>query len=847
MESQISFRNNHVAFQHPETTVSQSNDTVIESFSPSLFLRQCIYALQGISDSENFLFYEYRFHHYHQLHANQLHPLTFEGVLCNTSAWAQLMMDAAGSSTSALSMDTKSPDALMICGVVGVYVRCIQRFVHRHSSEITSSILRAFRCALQEDLQVYFSFLAGLASHTCTDPSAQSIELTVAEVFYRIDPFVLRLKVLSLIVSMVPTTNTEQAGIHLLSHLYRHLLHHGNRSMHVPLLYTILQSTIQPWFEMLYDWTVDGVLSDVFPAATDAMASEFFIRAHPHVSDRALWRDGYIVRYDYVPLGIFSTDGATDSATIIDLIFMIGKGVNYIRRCLHDTDWALLPHLLASIQMVDVPNVTSFGNGQLTSKKACMEMLGFSYESVGENTYRFNASDTLSCGSLLRRTLKLASSLVHTHILSCLRTDFCLEEHLYAMKQFLLFGQGDFYSTLMDGLHMEFDHRYSTVNAGIIGIFRHSLTNIVDSCIKSTNATNFSSTTLERVQVQLLLDENDDANFLFALPRETGKQSVGNVPADERTVWDIFSLTYTVPDPVVSVVDAGAMMLYQTVFLFLFRVNHIDFRLNRTWRQNSALQHALHTNAQHLGITVHSNLAYQQAILLLRQIAVTRQAMVHFVTNLKSYLMYEVIDCCWKRFIPVMTSSKTLDEIIQAHNRYIQEIVVSSFLKSSSQSVSDDFDLPGILEVLLEFVKGFCSYQESLFGEALDSANRAAQKRSTAELLAKQGSWGFHREREAAEQETCFGLSDSSKLQNLDNFSEGFNKHMLLFLEALDHKLNGYSELRNARQGINETPRASLPKCIQDDNDFSNQVDLDSLRYLASQFNHNNFYGVTNF
>jgi gamma-tubulin complex component 3 len=829
-------------------------------------LRQCIYALQGVSDGEHVLFYTAS----HSQSVENSNPTgdRMEGVICIPQhSWSlhqrqqptssidedkdRAVLQQAHNDESILNQFTSqtlfcSPDALMICGTVGVYVRCIQRYIYNKttSTNNTSSIRRAFTCVLKNELQIYFTFLSNILFESST--KEQHNLFTIPDLLYQVYPYILRLKTLAMIVSMVRTSTevtAENHGIELLSHLHRHLLHHGNISMHVPLLTNILQSTIKPWFDMLYRWTMDGLL-----LLQNEMESEFFISFQPNVPDRDLWRKGYVIHHNRIPMGIFDAVSAehhpSSEQTVIELILMIGKGVNYIRRCLHDTEWSLLPQLLLCMQSKKGNDVQDcFSDNVVLTTQDRMQLLGFSYESIKDTSM----VPTSSSQSVLWSTIENSATLVHTHILSYLRTEFSFIQHIYALKQFLLFGQGDFYCTLMDGVHAEYEQKHSSTGIGVIGIYRHTLANIVESSIKSTNANNFPNNILERLQVELLLDSSHDGNYMFALPKGSGKQYVKDTSTDQRTVWDIFVLTYVVPDPIVSIVHDDAMKIYQTIFIFLFRMNHIDYRLNLTWRQSAMLQHALHTNAQHLGIAALSNFAYQQAIQLLRQISMTRQAMVHFITNLKSYIMFEVIERSWKRLIPIVKTARTLDEIIQAHDRYLKEVTVQSLLTSTSQTLYEDFGLAGKLEILLLLVKDFCSYQEVLFGEALDAADRALQKRREAEFLAKKGSWGFHREREAAEQETCFGLSDTPKLIELDTLAQEFNTQMASFLQLLDMKLNGCPAPIGKKQSETTTPTTPQLNTNPTDNEIDSEIDLDSLRFLASQLNHNKFYGVTNF
>jgi Gamma tubulin complex component C-terminal len=223
-----------------------------------------------------------------------------------------------------------------------------------------------------------------------------------------------------------------------------------------------------------------------------------------------------------------------------------------------------------------------------------------------------------------------------------------------------------------------------------------------------------------------------------------------------------------------------------------------------------------------------------------------RQSMMHFVSSVKSYLMFDVLDGGWKRLVPDVEHAESLDQVIIAHDRYLAGISRKSLMRSNDGGEQvDDLDIPGKVESLLLLVNEFCRYQESLFDDALREVDRAAEKRREAELLAKRGGWGFDRQAEAAEQETCFGLSDTSKLQELDSLTREFNDQAHEFLRALDIKLNGRPAW--------DLPTASpaTPTLGEDflsgETQVDDQEDLDSLRFLAFQLDNNAYYGVTKF
>ena len=46
--------------------------------------------------------------------------------------------------------------------------------------------------------------------------------------------------------------------------------------------------------------------------------------------------------------------------------------------------------------------------------------------------------------------------------------------------------------------------------------------------------------------------------------------------------------------------------------------------------------------------------------------------MMHFVCNVKSYLMFEVLEGSWKKLVSTIDAAQTLDEVITAHDNYLR-------------------------------------------------------------------------------------------------------------------------------------------------------------------------------
>jgi gamma-tubulin complex component 3 len=49
--------------------------------------------------------------------------------------------------------------------------------------------------------------------------------------------------------------------------------------------------------------------------------------------------------------------------------------------------------------------------------------------------------------------------------------------------------------------------------------------------------------------------------------------------------------------------------------------------------------------------------------------------MMHFVQNLHHYLMFEVMECAWQPLEERLANAADLDQLIDAHDEYLQQIV----------------------------------------------------------------------------------------------------------------------------------------------------------------------------
>ncbi|CAM9091251.1 unnamed protein product, partial [Ectocarpus fasciculatus] len=226
----------------------------------------------------------------------------------------------------------------------------------------------------------------------------------------------------------------------------------------------MLVSVCQPLYAIMIRWIMHGELIDTY--------KEFFIGVNPDVSANggSLWHDLYFIRSTMLP-NFFSKD-------LAQKILVIGKSFNFLRACIHSE----MRHMEATLRTLQYGDETKLE------------------EIVGRVALLTD-----------ERLLKVMMDKAH------------LVTHLHALKSFMLLGQGDFVTCLMDSVSPELKKRASQ-------IYRHNLTGILEGALRSCNAQYEPAYVLDKITVRLL------------------------EPSPGDTGWEIFSLDYAVDAPLTALI-----------------------------------------------------------------------------------------------------------------------------------------------------------------------------------------------------------------------------------------------------------------------------------------------------
>lgn len=196
------------------------------------------------------------------------------------------------------------------------------------------------------------------------------------------------------------------------------------------------------------------------------------------------------------------------------------------------------------------------------------------------------------------------------------------------------------------------------------------LASILDKCIRSTNS------------------QYDDADVLKRLDVRISEPSQGD------SGWEVFSLDYKVDGPLATVLTPVTKVRYETLFHCLWRSKRIEFVVSK-------LRHQQLTDGRLLrdfpGFYSRSKINNKQFVYLififsevqgvLHQAQLLLSEMIHFAQEMSHYFSFEVVACAWEQLSIALRSSKTMDQLLTAHEHFLQTITSRAFLDEDSKVV----------------------------------------------------------------------------------------------------------------------------------------------------------------
>ncbi|KJZ78725.1 hypothetical protein HIM_02116 [Hirsutella minnesotensis 3608] len=298
-------------------------------------------------------------------------------------------------------------------------------------------------------------------------------------------------------------------------------------------------------------------------------------------------------------------------------------------------------------------------------------------DSVWVEQYSKAASKELRYGdtATLEAWIDEAYKTTMKRLMELMADKFHLFDHLRALKSYILLGQGDFIALLMESLAANLDRPAGAQ-------YRHTLTAQLEHAIRGSNAQYDSPEVLRRLDARMLQLSHGDIG------------------------WDCFTLEYKIDAPVDVVVTEWGNRQYLKVFNFLWRIKRVEFALSTTWRKCM-------TGSR--GVLQNSDPVVMQTWKSTRG---TLAEMIHFVGQLQYYILFEVIESSWGELQKrIQKEDCTLDDLIKAHERYLNDITHKGLLgaKRRHHGAGED-DRASYLAQLSDILRFMLNYRDSVDG-----------------------------------------------------------------------------------------------------------------------------------
>lgn len=287
----------------------------------------------------------------------------------------------------------------------------------------------------------------------------------------------------------------------------------------------------------------------------------------------------------------------------------------------------------------------------------------------------------------LQAEVEVAAEQVNRRLMRAMVERYRIEDHCLALKKYLLLAQGDFIQHLMDLVHAELDRPAKQ-------LYKHNLAGVVEHAIRGSNAQYEAPEVLDRISVRMLKPSEGDSG------------------------WEVFSLDYLTSSPIDVVFTASAISSYLRVFNFLWRLKRVEYELTAAW-------------------TLHPGRGAPSAVMA-RSLRMHHE-MSHFVRNLHSFMMFEVLDVSWQELRERLRAAEHLDEVIDAHDSYLRSIESKALMGGAAAHVP----LQPVVLRLFGTVTRFTRLHGRMHSRLAAHATERATRSRVAHERTERGRWGL--------------------------------------------------------------------------------------------------------
>ncbi|KAL2249191.1 gamma-tubulin complex component 2 [Sesamum indicum] len=253
--------------------------------------------------------------------------------------------------------------------------------------------------------------------------------------------------------------------------------------------------------------------------------------------------------------------------------------------------------------------------------------------------------------------IKAAYDFASGELLNLIRDKYDLMGKLRSIKRYLLLDQGDFLVHFMDIAREELIKKPDEISV-------EKLQSLLDLALRSTAAVadpyhEDLTCYVERTTLLKRLSTLKDLQISQIVSDRSDLEEPVTI-----TGLETFSLSFKVRWPLSLVISRKALTKYQLIFRFLFHCKHVNRQLCAAWQLHQGLRRL---DMQGIAISVSS--------LLCRN-------MLKFVNSLLHYLTFEVIEPNWHVLHNRLQTAKSIDEVIQYHDFFLDKCLRECLLLS---------------------------------------------------------------------------------------------------------------------------------------------------------------------
>ncbi|XP_028047082.1 gamma-tubulin complex component 2 isoform X2 [Monomorium pharaonis] len=263
-------------------------------------------------------------------------------------------------------------------------------------------------------------------------------------------------------------------------------------------------------------------------------------------------------------------------------------------------------------------------------------------------------------------------------LLEVLMKENDLMGRLRSVKSYFLLAQGDFVVQFMNLCEAE-------LNKSMYDIVLHRLSSLLEVALRMSTAD--SDPYKDDLKPELLPYDLQYQMFRILSIQTRDEKEYCFQAGKILTGLEAFVFNYDVKWPVSLIINRKAIACYQMLFRHLFYCKYVERLLCRVWISNKIAKTFTHEVA----------IAYRQAFSL-------RQRMLDCIQHLEYYMMVEVVEPNWLKFINKMNKVSNVDDVLSVH-----QDLQDSYLK---ECMLTDPDLLGCITGICAICVEFCNFMQ---------------------------------------------------------------------------------------------------------------------------------------